>query len=151
MNPPIDRSDSALRAWLELGPDRGRPEAIERALAATRRVPQRPGWTYPERWIPVNRALLAAAAALIVVVAGAAMVLRPANNIRPGGSPSPRAPSHATPSAPRATTGVVPAVLQHDWVGAPHDLLGTSKVQSPRLQVYFGEGGVSAQRRYGKN
>jgi len=151
MNTSTDRPESALRAWLELGPDRGRPEAIERALAATRRVPQRPRWTYPERWIPVNRALLAAAAALIVVVAGAAMVLRPANNIGPGGSPSPTATSHANTSAPLATTGVVPAVLQHDWVGAPHDLLGTSRVQSLRLEFYFGQVSVSVNDVYGQN
>ena len=57
MNPPIERPDSAMRAWLEAGPDRGRPEALERALAATRRVPQRPSWTFPERWLPMQLTL----------------------------------------------------------------------------------------------
>src|SRR5919106_689795 len=63
MNPPFDRSDAALRAWLELGPERGRPEALERALAATRRVPQRPGWTFPGSWLPRQLPVLHANAA----------------------------------------------------------------------------------------
>src|SRR5215475_561322 len=103
MNASTDRPDSALRAWLELGPDRGRPEAIERALAATRRVPQRPGWTFPERWLRVNRALIAAAAALIIVISGAAFILRPASdNVGPGGTLPPT-------NLPSASPGLVPA------------------------------------------
>lgn len=49
-----DRVERALASWLADGPERGSREALERALAATRRVPQRPGWTFPERWLPVQ-------------------------------------------------------------------------------------------------
>jgi dipeptidyl aminopeptidase/acylaminoacyl peptidase len=86
MNESADRS---LVDWLHEGPDRGRPEALEQALAATRQTAQRPGWSLRERWIPMtsltldrvgvprlplrNLALLAVLAALVigaVVVAG---------------------------------------------------------------------------------
>ena len=90
MNESIDRAQAtaraerALRSWLEEGPDRGPDEGLERALAATRRVPQRPGWTYLERWIPVQltlaradvpRPLLYAVAAALLAIAaiGAAL------------------------------------------------------------------------------
>lgn len=49
MNETIDRQ---LADWLHEGPETGPGEGLERALAATRRVGQRPGWTLPERWIP---------------------------------------------------------------------------------------------------
>ena len=49
-----DLSDRALADWLHEGPERGPREGLERALAATRRVGQRPGWTLPERWIPMQ-------------------------------------------------------------------------------------------------
>src|SRR6185503_1866577 len=145
MNPPTERSDSALRAWLELGPDRGRPEALERALAATRRVPQRPGWTYPERWLPVNRALLAAAAALIVVVAGAAMILRPSSSVGPSVSPTPTAASQ-----PAATRGVQPPELLHTWIGTPHAFPGPASVEFLTLGFQFGQMSVGAnfQKEY---
>src|SRR4051812_44391924 len=99
MNSSIDRPDSALRAWLETGPERGRTEALERALAATRRVPQRPGWTFPERWLPVNRLFLAAAAALVVVIGGAALLLRPAATVGPPSSPTPAGTNQVIPTA----------------------------------------------------
>ena len=95
MTEPIERSDSALRAWLEQGPDRGRPEAVERALAATRRVPQRPGWSFPERWLSVNSMpafpkVSAAVVALAVVGLGlAALRIIPGPADRPSPSPSP--------------------------------------------------------------
>ena len=49
--------DQELGAWLHEGPESGPREALERALAATRRVGQRPGWTLPERWLPVQLTL----------------------------------------------------------------------------------------------
>jgi Tol biopolymer transport system component len=49
MNDPIDR---LLTDWLREGPDRGPREGLERALATTGRIGQRPGWTLPERWLP---------------------------------------------------------------------------------------------------
>ena len=51
MNESMDR---ALDDWLHERPENGSREGLERALAATRRVGQRPGWTFPERWLPVQ-------------------------------------------------------------------------------------------------
>lgn len=51
MNEPMDR---VLADWLDEGPESGPRDGLERALAATRRVGQRPGWTLPERWIPMR-------------------------------------------------------------------------------------------------
>ena len=49
-----DQADRLLASWLSGGPDLGPTDGLERALAATRRTRQRPGWTIPERWIPVQ-------------------------------------------------------------------------------------------------
>ena len=43
-----------LADWLHEGPESGPREGLERTLAATRRVGQRPGWTLPERWLPMQ-------------------------------------------------------------------------------------------------
>jgi hypothetical protein len=51
MNESMDR---ALADWLRDGPDRGSSEGLERALAAARHTSQRPGWTFPERWLPMQ-------------------------------------------------------------------------------------------------
>ena len=45
MNESMDR---VLADWLNEGPENGPREGLERTLAATRRVGQRPGWTFPE-------------------------------------------------------------------------------------------------------
>ena len=47
-------TDQALTAWLLEGPETGPRESLERALAATRRTSQRPGWTFLERWLPMQ-------------------------------------------------------------------------------------------------
>jgi Tol biopolymer transport system component len=76
-----ESSERLLLDWLSEGPERGPAYGIERALAATRRTPQRPGWTIPERWLPMQLAmrpagvprpmiLLAAVALLAVALAG---------------------------------------------------------------------------------
>jgi hypothetical protein len=49
-----ESSDRLLFDWLAEGPDRGPAHGLERALAATRRTSQRPGWTIPERWFPMQ-------------------------------------------------------------------------------------------------
>lgn len=54
MNESMDR---ALADWLREGPEHGPREALERVLTATRRTPQRPGWTIPERWLPMQLTL----------------------------------------------------------------------------------------------
>jgi len=51
MNESMDR---VLADWLREGPETGPREGLERALAATRRVGQKPGWALPERWIPMQ-------------------------------------------------------------------------------------------------
>src|SRR3954469_13075346 len=149
MNASTDRPDSALRAWLELGPERGRTEAIERALAATRRVPQRPGWSFPERWLPVNRALLAAAAMLIVVVGAAAIFLRPVSNVGPPASPTPAPTTQA--ASPSRDPGLVPAELMHNWVGAPRPLPGMPAPDAVAFGFQFGQLFVTANYVYGRD
>ena len=83
MNESIDRM---LADWLHEGPESGPREGLERSLAATRRVGQRPGWTLPERWIPMEltmartrsqRPILALVmlALLMVAVVAAALVI----------------------------------------------------------------------------
>lgn len=68
-----DRMDVVLAEWLKEGPERGPAHALERALAATRRVDQRPGWTFPGRWVPGSvakmdgRALRLTGVALLLV------------------------------------------------------------------------------------
>jgi hypothetical protein len=47
-----DMFDSAVADWLQEGPDRGPRHGLERALAAARRVDQRPRWVFPQRWLP---------------------------------------------------------------------------------------------------
>ena len=42
-----DAFDQILQDWLGEGPERGRVEALDRALAATHRTAQRPGWRQP--------------------------------------------------------------------------------------------------------
>ena len=82
MNEPMDR---ALADWLRDGPDQGPREGLERALAATRQVSQRPAWAIPERWLPMQltmqRApqmrpvLLLATMALLILALVAAAIL----------------------------------------------------------------------------
>ena len=68
-----ERMDGVLADWLGEGPERGPAHALERALAATRRVDQRPGWTFPGRWLPASvartdtRGLRLTSAALLLV------------------------------------------------------------------------------------
>jgi Tol biopolymer transport system component len=81
MNESMDR---ALADWLLEGPEHGPREGLDRALVATRRVPQRPGWTLLERWIPMDmtvartpssRPLLVGLAALLLIAAVAGTIL----------------------------------------------------------------------------
>lgn len=51
MSEPTER---VFIEWLTDGPDHGPEDALHRALAATRRTAQRPGWTIPERWLPMQ-------------------------------------------------------------------------------------------------
>jgi len=79
-----ESNDRLLADWLHEGPESGPREGLERALAATHRVGQRPGWTLPERWLPMQltmartrsqRPILALVLLALLVVALVASVL----------------------------------------------------------------------------
>jgi Tol biopolymer transport system component len=81
MNESMDR---VLADWLREGPESGPREGLERALAATRRVGQKPGWTFLERWLPMQltmartpslRPILAIVMLALLIVALVATVL----------------------------------------------------------------------------
>ena len=89
MNESMDR---ALNSWLQEGPEQGPREALERALAASRRTSQRPGWTFSERWLPMQLTLartpslrptlyLALVALLIAALAAAAVLVGSVNRL----------------------------------------------------------------------
>jgi len=99
----------------------------------------------------MNRALLAAAAALIIVIGGAMLVLRPSANVGPPGSPAPTPTAQPTTVPPTANPNVVPAELQHTWVGVPHDIPGVPNVRSLNLQFQFGQLSVSVNNVYGQD
>ena len=54
MTETIDRADRALAAWLQEGPELGPEEALRAALAQTHGVRQRPAWSFPRRWVPMD-------------------------------------------------------------------------------------------------
>lgn len=64
-----DGMDVILAEWLNEGPERGPAHALERALAATRRVDQRPSWTFPGRWVPRSVSRIDARALRLTVLA----------------------------------------------------------------------------------
>jgi Tol biopolymer transport system component len=95
--------DRLLTDWLGEGPDRGPQHGLERALAATRRTAQRPGWTFASAWVPAPLAarasgrprtfaillaavLLAAALAAIAVFVGSARRAAPPFGLASNGS-----------------------------------------------------------------
>jgi Tol biopolymer transport system component len=89
MNESMDR---ALADWLREGPGHGSREALERALAATRRTSQRPEWTFPERWLPMQLTMartpsmrpilyLGLVALLIATLAAAALLVGSQNRL----------------------------------------------------------------------
>jgi hypothetical protein len=135
-----DALDRILADWLQEGPERGRVEALERALAATRRTAQRPGWH--RSWRPVRRfaqmnsyakIAVAVAAVLVLAVAGFALLGRPANVAGPG----PTATPSATPSpSPAVSLGAKPAqsftgvALDRSRTGDTLDA-GTYHVEAP--------------------
>ena len=66
-----DAFDQILRDWFGEGPERGRVEALDRALAATHRTAQRPRWRLPSwparRFARINKLTKVAFAATAVV------------------------------------------------------------------------------------
>jgi Tol biopolymer transport system component len=50
------RVDPIIAQWLASGPEVGPEHGLQRALAATRKVQQRPGWTFASWWLPAGAA-----------------------------------------------------------------------------------------------
>jgi Tol biopolymer transport system component len=84
--------DRLLVDWLTDGPEHGPRHGLDRALAATRRTNQRPGWTFASTWLPAPLAAHRAAsqrsfalllAVVLLVVALAATVLLVGSQRRP--------------------------------------------------------------------
>ena len=89
-----DSIDRTLVDWLLEGPERGPDRGLEQALAATRRTSQRPGWTFPETWLPtqltmrpayVPRAayLFLIAALLVAAIAAASLWIGSRRSVAP--------------------------------------------------------------------
>ena len=70
-----DSMDRVVAEWLHEGPDHGPREGLERALAATRRIGQRPGWTFSERWLPVELTVARTSMRPILVVISIALLI----------------------------------------------------------------------------
>jgi len=47
-----DRMDPRIFGYLNEGPEVGPADGFDRAIAAVELVDQRPGWTFPQRWLP---------------------------------------------------------------------------------------------------
>ena len=84
------RLDPILAQWLREGAEVGPEHGLKRALAATRRVNQRPGWTFTSWWLPARvgrsdrrfgRAL--ALGLLVIALALLAMAMTFAGNVLP--------------------------------------------------------------------
>jgi len=73
MTPPT--FDATVADWLREGPESGPRHGLDRALAATHRVEQRPAWVFPRRYLPRplaelelrNPAPVSAAAVLVLL------------------------------------------------------------------------------------
>jgi Tol biopolymer transport system component len=128
MNESVDR---IFVAWLQEGPERGPAEGLRRALAATHRTPQRPGWTIPERWLPMQLAmrpamnprpfLLVLMAALLAIAATAALLV----------AGSPRRP--APPAGLAGNGAIVVGVGTELW------LANTDGSNARRLDIGLGQ------------
>jgi WD40 repeat protein len=71
-----DVHEPLIAEWLIEGPVPGSRDGLERALAATRTIRQRPGWIFVERWLPMELTMdrvraprLVSTAALVILLA----------------------------------------------------------------------------------
>jgi Tol biopolymer transport system component len=103
MNESMER---VLADWLREGPERGPSEGLERTLAATRRVGQRPGWTLPERWLPMELTMIRTPERrpLLMILALALLVLTVVATFLVVGS---RQPSLPAPFGPARNGAIV--------------------------------------------
>ena len=81
-----DRFDHSLSRWL--ADQSSTPTYLDEAMARTRATRQRPAWSFPERWLPMQLTMrrayvprpffyLALVALLAIAVAGAALASAP--------------------------------------------------------------------------
>ena len=66
MNEP--QVNPILAQWLREGPEDGPEHGLKRALAATRKVNQRPGWSFPRWWLPAPVADVALVVPRVVTI-----------------------------------------------------------------------------------
>lgn len=97
------------------------PVYLDDILRQTARTAQRPRWTFPERWISMNRRTFQIAAALTVVVmaVGAVGLFSVLGNKGPGTSvptPSPSSSPSARPSLPPEAVVPPPDTVWGDWI-----------------------------------
>jgi hypothetical protein len=127
--------DRLLAEWLAEGPDLGPRHGLERALAETRRTPQRPGWTFVQRWIPMELAMRRAFVPrpLILILVAALIALALAGVILSVGSPH-RLPPAFGPAANGAILVDVDGQLismRQDGSDARTISIGLGLAQSP--------------------
>ncbi len=97
--------DLMLAEWIREGHDQGSPEALARALSATRAVRQRPGWAFWRNWLPRAAADLeiwVPRPSVGILLLVAMLVLLALLAVYVGSSPpAPRLPSSIGPAANR--------------------------------------------------
>ncbi len=160
--------DQVLRDWLSEGPEQGRAEARDRALAATHRTPQRPRWRQPswplEKLAGMNTLALAVTAVVGIAVIGFSVVPRSGGAGASQATLSPAPSTVGKPSLPPTsqvqqvwTTNQAVAVTIHRqdptdtaryyWRAVAYDQIGlkgwtrtntTTVVREPDTQLFEG-------------
>lgn len=114
------------------------PNYLDDVLQQTARTSQRPRWSFPERWIQVNRRTFQAATtiAVVVVAVGAFYAL---GNKGPGTLPT-SGPSPSPSPTPEAIVAL-PQSMRGDWHAEVDNLSGlTSEAQPIRLSISWEDG-----------
>lgn len=119
------------------------PDYLDDVFQQTARSSQRPRWTFPERWISVNRRTFQAAAAIAVLVVAVGTYFAVGGEgpgtTEPTPSPS---PSPTTSTSPTAEAVVpLPQAMWGDWHAEVDSLSGvTSQAQPIRLAIKWDDG-----------
>lgn len=95
----FDPFDRRIRDAIEEIAAARRPDYVDDVLQLTAGSRQRPRWSFPERWLPVNRLSYAAVALAIVVLAGGAVILTGFHV----------APNVAAPTSPGTSPAITPS------------------------------------------